>query len=116
MVRKRHCNLPEALANVFALQPEPGVPHLAHWGWGLRVRPVRTHSSYATDRPPRLKKLPEVLIIIFPRNYEILTNRHKIEISTKHQIARVDSGETITRQEYSVLKSLNILVKYLTGT
>jgi hypothetical protein len=55
--------------------------------------------GYATDRPPRLKKLPEVLIIIFPRNYEILTNRHKIEISTKHQIARVDSGETITRQE-----------------
>jgi hypothetical protein len=35
MVRKRHCNISEAsLANVFALQPEPGGPHLAHWGWG----------------------------------------------------------------------------------
>jgi hypothetical protein len=35
MVRKQHCNISEAsLANVFALQPEPGGPHLAHWGWG----------------------------------------------------------------------------------
>jgi hypothetical protein len=34
MVRKRHCDIPEALANVFALQPAPGGPHLAHWGWG----------------------------------------------------------------------------------
>ena len=50
MVRKRHCNISEAsMANVFALQPEPGGPHLAHWGWGPRVCPVRTHSSYATD-------------------------------------------------------------------
>jgi hypothetical protein len=34
MVRKRHCNISEALANVFALSPKPGGPHLAHWGWG----------------------------------------------------------------------------------
>jgi hypothetical protein len=34
MVRKRHCDIPEALANVFAVQPAPGGPHLAHWGWG----------------------------------------------------------------------------------
>jgi hypothetical protein len=48
MVRKRHCYISKAsLANVFALQPEPGGPHLAHWGWGPRVRPVWTHSSYA---------------------------------------------------------------------
>ena len=33
-VRKRHCDISEALTNVFALQPEPGGPHLAHWGWG----------------------------------------------------------------------------------
>jgi hypothetical protein len=31
MVRKRHCNISEALANVFALSPKPGGPHLAHW-------------------------------------------------------------------------------------
>ena len=31
MVRKRHCNISEALANVFALSPKPGGPH---WGWG----------------------------------------------------------------------------------
>jgi hypothetical protein len=30
MVRKRHCNISEALANVFALSPKPGGPHLAH--------------------------------------------------------------------------------------
>jgi hypothetical protein len=49
MVIKRHCNISEAsLANAFALQPETGGPHLAHWGWGPRVCPVRTHSSYAT--------------------------------------------------------------------
>jgi hypothetical protein len=30
MVRKRHCNILEALANVFALSPKPGGPHLAH--------------------------------------------------------------------------------------
>jgi hypothetical protein len=34
MVRKRHCDISEALANVFALQPELGGPHLAHCGWG----------------------------------------------------------------------------------
>jgi hypothetical protein len=34
MVRKRHCNISEALANAFALSPKPGAPHLAHWGWG----------------------------------------------------------------------------------
>jgi hypothetical protein len=34
MVRKQHCNISEALANVFALSPKPGGPHLAHWGWG----------------------------------------------------------------------------------
>ena len=34
MVRKRHCNISKALANVFALSPKPGGPHLAHWGWG----------------------------------------------------------------------------------
>jgi hypothetical protein len=34
MVRKRHCDISEALANVFALQPEPGGPHLAHCGLG----------------------------------------------------------------------------------
>jgi hypothetical protein len=35
MVRKRHCNISEtSLANVFALQPKPGGPHLDHWGWG----------------------------------------------------------------------------------
>ena len=45
MVKKRHCNISDALANVFALQPGPGGPHLAHWGWGP---PVSTHSSYAT--------------------------------------------------------------------
>jgi hypothetical protein len=27
-------DISEALANVFALQPEPGGPHLAHCGWG----------------------------------------------------------------------------------
>jgi hypothetical protein len=26
MVRKRHCNISEALANVFALSPKPGAP------------------------------------------------------------------------------------------
>ena len=31
MVRKRHCNISEALANVFALSPKPGGPH---WSWG----------------------------------------------------------------------------------
>jgi hypothetical protein len=31
MVRKRHCNISEVLANVFALSPKPGGPH---WGWG----------------------------------------------------------------------------------
>jgi hypothetical protein len=45
MVRKRHCNISETLANVFALQPEPGRPHLVG---GPRVLPVRAHSSYAT--------------------------------------------------------------------
>jgi hypothetical protein len=44
MVRKRHCNLisEASLANVFALQPEPGGPHLAHWGWGpiITMQPV----------------------------------------------------------------------------
>jgi hypothetical protein len=34
MVRKRHCDILEALANVFALSPKLGGPHLAHWGWG----------------------------------------------------------------------------------
>jgi hypothetical protein len=34
MVRKRHCNISEALANVFALSPKPGGPHSAHWGLG----------------------------------------------------------------------------------
>jgi hypothetical protein len=34
MVRKRHCDISEALANVFALSPKLGGPHLAHWGWG----------------------------------------------------------------------------------
>ena len=34
MVGKRHCDISEALAKVFSLQPEPGGPHLAHWGWG----------------------------------------------------------------------------------
>jgi hypothetical protein len=34
MVRKRHYNISEALANVFALSPKPGGPHLAHLGWG----------------------------------------------------------------------------------
>jgi hypothetical protein len=53
MVGIRHCNMAEALANIFALQPEPAWgPHLAHWGWGPRVRPVRTHSSYATEILP----------------------------------------------------------------
>ena len=33
MVRKRHCDISEALANVFALSPKLGGPHLAHWGW-----------------------------------------------------------------------------------
>jgi hypothetical protein len=33
-VRKRHCDISEALANVFALSPKLGGPHLAHWGWG----------------------------------------------------------------------------------
>ena len=48
-VRKRHCNISEAsLANVFALHSEPGGLDFIHWGWGRRVRPVRTHSSYAT--------------------------------------------------------------------
>ena len=42
MVGKRHCDILEALTNVFALQPEPGGLHLAHWGWGPQVRPVRT--------------------------------------------------------------------------
>ena len=37
MVRKRHFNISEALANVFALSPKPGGPH---WGWGPRVLPV----------------------------------------------------------------------------
>ena len=32
--QKRHCDISEALAIVFALKPEPGGPHLAHWGWG----------------------------------------------------------------------------------
>jgi hypothetical protein len=53
MVRKRHCNISEAsLANVFALQPEPGAPI---WPIGVgspRVCPVRTHSSYATVNYP----------------------------------------------------------------
>jgi hypothetical protein len=31
MVRKRHCNISEALANAFALSPKPGGSHL---GWG----------------------------------------------------------------------------------
>jgi hypothetical protein len=29
-VKKRHCNISEALANVFALSPKVGGPHLAH--------------------------------------------------------------------------------------
>ena len=53
--RKRHCDISEALANVFALQPGPGGPYLAHWGWGPRVRPVRAHSSYATEFVPGFK-------------------------------------------------------------
>jgi hypothetical protein len=34
LVRKRHCDISEALANVFALSPKLGGPHLDHWGWG----------------------------------------------------------------------------------
>jgi hypothetical protein len=39
----RHCDISEALANVFALQPDPGGPHLAHWGWGPPGSPGRAH-------------------------------------------------------------------------
>jgi hypothetical protein len=39
MVRKWHCNISEVLANVFALSPKPGRPHLAHWGWGTPGSP-----------------------------------------------------------------------------
>jgi hypothetical protein len=60
-----------APANVFALQPEPGGPHLAHWGWGPRVRPVRAHSSYATEsasspqRPLILFQYFQILVMNF---------------------------------------------------
>jgi hypothetical protein len=34
MVRKRHCNISEALANVFALSPKPGGPPFGPLGLG----------------------------------------------------------------------------------
>ena len=49
MVRKRHCNISEALANVFALPPKPGGPHLSIEVGGPRVLPFWAHSSYATE-------------------------------------------------------------------
>ena len=48
MVRKQHCNVSEALANVFGLQSEPGGPIWPIGVGGPRVHPVRAHSSYAT--------------------------------------------------------------------
>ena len=35
MVRKRHCDISEALANVFALKPEPGGPIWPIWPIGV---------------------------------------------------------------------------------
>ena len=58
MVRKRHCDISEALTIVFALQPEPALPPPPIWSIGVggpRVRPVRAHSSYATDFKPQNK-------------------------------------------------------------
>jgi hypothetical protein len=34
VVRKRHFNISEALANVFFCTASAWGPHLAHWGWG----------------------------------------------------------------------------------
>jgi hypothetical protein len=54
MVRKRHCNISEALANVFALSPKPGSPHLAHWGWGApgfsRSEPIVVTPLYCIEK------------------------------------------------------------------
>jgi hypothetical protein len=44
MVRKRHCDISEALTNVFALQPEPGGLHLGLGAPGS-PGPSRPHSS-----------------------------------------------------------------------
>jgi hypothetical protein len=60
---------------------------------------MRAQYKIKFDRPPRLKKRPEALIISpEKRNPE----RHKIEISTIHRsrkrLSRVDSEETIARQ------------------
>jgi hypothetical protein len=46
MVRKRHCNISEALANVFALSPKPGAPIWPIGVGGPRILPVWAHSSY----------------------------------------------------------------------
>jgi hypothetical protein len=61
---------------------------------------MRAQYKIKFDRPPRLKKRPVALII----SPEIRNpDRHKIEISTIHRsrerLGRVDSGETIARQE-----------------
>ena len=79
MVRKRHCNISEALANVFALSPKPEGPHLAHWGWGPPGCPgLSPSSSYATvhKRTKRTyrKQLKQVLHFRFsfePRFSEV---------------------------------------------
>jgi hypothetical protein len=49
MVRKRHCNISEALANVFAYRLSPGAPIWPIGVGGPRVLPVWAHSSYATE-------------------------------------------------------------------
>jgi hypothetical protein len=48
MVRKWHCDISEALANVSALQPESGGPIWPIGVGGPWVCPIRAHSSYAT--------------------------------------------------------------------
>ena len=51
MVRKRHCKISEALANVFALSLNPGGGGIWPIGvGGPRVLPVLANSSYATAR------------------------------------------------------------------
>ena len=56
MVRKRHCDISEALANVFALSPKLGGPHLAHSPLGapgfsrsepIVVTPLETDTSFS---------------------------------------------------------------------
>jgi hypothetical protein len=79
MVRKRHCNISEALANVFALSPKPGAPIWPIEVGGPRVLPVWAHSSYVTARSRQL--CPHCLfpVVVTSLEPKLLTTWNKLD-------------------------------------